>query len=158
MTDKPLRVYADTSVFGGVRDEEFSEPSRRFFAQAREGRFALVLSALVQRELKPAPEEVRGLFEEALLFAEVVDVAAEAMLLQQAYLAAQIVSAKFSDDALHVATATVTECSVIVSWNFKHIVHYDKILLYNAVNTMNRYPSIAIYSPREVIAYEDQDL
>lgn len=27
----PLRVYADTSVFGGVFDAEFEEPSRKFF-------------------------------------------------------------------------------------------------------------------------------
>ena len=27
----PIRVYADTSVYGGVFDEEFAKPSRAFF-------------------------------------------------------------------------------------------------------------------------------
>ena len=37
-----IRVYADTSVFGGVRDEEFAEPSREFFRRvAEEIRIAL---------------------------------------------------------------------------------------------------------------------
>jgi len=30
MKGKPMRVYADTSVFGGVFDEEFATPSRAF--------------------------------------------------------------------------------------------------------------------------------
>ena len=29
----PIRVYADTSVFGGVFDEEFQVASRTFFEQ-----------------------------------------------------------------------------------------------------------------------------
>jgi hypothetical protein len=52
----------------------------------------------------------------------------------------------------------VTGCSLIVSWNFRHIVHFEKIPLYNAVNTLKGYSSIAIYSPQEVIKYEDEDI
>lgn len=33
-----LRVYADTSVFGGVFDEGFEEASLAVFRQVREGR------------------------------------------------------------------------------------------------------------------------
>ena len=44
---------------------------------------------------------------------------------------------RHSADALHVAQATVASCRVIVSWNFKHIVHFAKIPLYNAVNVWN---------------------
>jgi hypothetical protein len=42
-----IRVYADTSVFGGVFDEEFKVPSRKFFDQGTSGEFALVTSAIV---------------------------------------------------------------------------------------------------------------
>lgn len=31
----PIKVYADTSVYGGVFDEEFAEPSKIFFEQVR---------------------------------------------------------------------------------------------------------------------------
>jgi len=30
---KPLRVYVDTSVFGGCLDKEFDRASRKFFAE-----------------------------------------------------------------------------------------------------------------------------
>ena len=73
MAQRIIRVYVDSSVFGGVHDIEFSRPRRLFFA-----------------------------------------------------------------DALHVAVATVSGCSVIVSWNFKHIVNYRKIPLYNAINRTGR--------------------
>lgn len=77
------------------------------------------------------------------------------MNLQEAYLAAGIVGSKWEADALHVAVATVANCWVIVSWNFRHIVHFDKIALYNAINMSNGYGTIGIYSPNEVISYAD---
>jgi hypothetical protein len=40
---------------------------------------------------------------------------------------------------------------MIVSWNFKHIVHYDKIRGFNAVNLREGYPLLAIYSPLEIV-------
>ena len=40
---------------------------------------------------------------------------------------------------------------MIVSWNFKHIVHYEKIRGFNAVNRLNGYKEVDIYSPLEVV-------
>jgi predicted nucleic acid-binding protein len=149
-----IRVYADTSVFGGVFDEEFQIPSRAFFDQVRSGRFKLVTSALVLDELEPAPEQVRKLFDEFLDLFEVVEVSEAALSLKDAYLETGIVTEQSADDALHVAVASVAGCSLIVSWNFKHIVHFEKIPLYNAVNTLKDYGTIGIFSPLEVITYE----
>ncbi len=50
--------------------------------------------------------------------------------------------------------ATVAGCRLIISWNFKHIVHFQKIPLYRAVNALKGYAEINIYSPPEVINYE----
>ncbi len=153
-----IRIYADTSVIGGIFDEEFKEPSRTFFEQVKNGQFALVTSAIVQDEITLAPTEVQNFFEQMLAFSEVAEVTEQALELRDAYLHAQIVSVKYSDDALHVAVATVFGCSLIVSWNFKHIVHFQKIPLYNAINTIRGYPQIAIFSPLEVIKYEDEEI
>jgi hypothetical protein len=68
------RVYADTSVFGGVFDAEFAIPSRTFFDQVNSGRCMLVTSALVQAELDAAPDEVRLLFDEMITQAEIAGV------------------------------------------------------------------------------------
>ena len=158
MEVKLVRVYADTSVFGGVFDEEFQEASIRFFEQVRLGRFELVSSAIVQAEIEPAPDEVKAFFDDILRVARIVEVSHDAVALRQAYLEAGIVTRESADDALHVALATVSGCAVIVSWNFRHIVHYRKITLYNAVNTLKGFPGLGIHSPQEVIDYEDQNV
>ena len=118
------------------------------------GRFNLVTSEVVQAEIEMAPLKVQQFFEELLPQAELVIVGQEAIDLQQAYLQTQIVSVSHMTDALHVALATVSHCSAIVSWNFKHIVHFRKVPLYNAINLVQGYSSIAINSPQEVIIYD----
>ena len=154
----PIRVYADTSVFGGVFDDEFALASRRFFDRVSKGAFRLVTSPIVETELAGAPPEVREFAESIADLADEVLITNEALRLHAAYLEAGIVGERRGDDALHVALATVAGCAVIVSWNFKHIVHLEKIPLYNAINTMQGYNPIAIYSPLEVIEYEEEAL
>ncbi len=61
MKGKPMRVYADTSVFGGVFDEEFATPSRAFFERVRRKRFELVVSPVVAGDITDAPAAVRRL-------------------------------------------------------------------------------------------------
>ncbi len=157
MNSKILSVYADTSVFGGAFDEEFRQASQSFFDMVRHGHFNRLTSVVVQEEIGSAPAEVVTNFEQMLNFAEIVEVSEEVLQLQQAYLNAKIVTEKWAADALHVALATVGGCSMIVSWNFKHIVHFSKIPLYNAVNTLSGYSNIAIHSPQEAINYEDEE-
>ncbi|ESQ15212.1 MAG: type II toxin-antitoxin system VapC family toxin [Thiohalocapsa sp. PB-PSB1] len=150
-----MKVYADTSVFGGVFDEEFTEPSKEFFAEAKSGRFSLIVSAVVQAEIASAPEEVQTFFREIVGEAEIVELTQEVLALRNAYLKAGVVTPKSIDDAAHVALATISGCRMIVSWNFKHIVHFQKIPKYNAVNALNGCPTIDIFSPSQVIDYDD---
>ena len=153
--ESPIRVYADTSVYGGVFDDIFAQPSRSFFDCVREGRFQLVVSVLVEDELAPAPQKVRDLFAQIRVAADTVAITSEALALRQAYLSAAILSPKYIDDALHVALATIARCAMIVSWNFRHIVHYQKVPLYNAVNVLRRFRAIEILSPLEVIERDE---
>jgi predicted nucleic acid-binding protein len=153
-----LRVYADSSVFGGVFDAEFADPSRAFFERIRRGQLRLVISAAVQEELAAAPPEVQALLAEMLTLADLVEITEETRQLRQAYLDAQIVTSRSAVDALHVAQATVSGCAVIVSWNFRHIVHFQRIPLYNAVNVIQGYHAIGIHSPPEIVGDEEQDL
>ncbi len=150
-----MRLYADTSVFGGLFDEEFQEASRVFFEEIREGRLQLVVSTLVEDELRDAPDGVRNTWNEVLPLAELREVTDQAISLSDAYLNAGVVSPKWKRDCLHVALATVAHCAMIVSWNFRHIVNYRKIHHYNAVNAMEGYPIISIYSPLEVTGDEE---
>lgn len=74
-------------------------------------------------------------------------------LLSDAYLRHRILTHKFHNDARHIAIATGAGADLLVSWNFKHIVRFDKIQKFNAVNIEMGYKPISIYSPREVTTY-----
>lgn len=156
---KRLRVYADTSVFGGCFDEEFSEESHKFFEEVGSGKFLLVVSETTLFELKEAPAEVRGVLTQLPPdFLEVIEAAEEITALRDAYIEAGVLGEASIRDASHVASASVAEVDMIVSWNFKHIVHFEKIRGFHAVNLIKGYRMIEIYSPREVVEHEEKDL
>ena len=116
---KVQRVYVDTSVIGGCFDEEFALWSKGLMQDFLHGIFKPVLSEIVAAEIAPAPEQVRAQYAELLAlqpqFAELTD---EVHQLAAAYEARRILPAKFSNDALHIALATVAEVDMLVSWNF----------------------------------------
>lgn len=152
---RPIKVYADTSVFGGVFDPEFARPSKEFFIRALEGSIQVVVSELVLEELTEAPDYVQTFLRDSRGVITIMEVSDEAYTLQEAYLSAGIVTRKWEADALHVAIATVSNCRAIVSWNFKHIVNFRRIPLYNGVNLSCGHGTIAIHTPPEIALDED---
>ncbi len=146
-----LRVYADTSVIGGCEDDEFREPSRRLFADFREGRAALVVSELTQRELARAPRQVQDVLRDISADdTETLRISAEAKELADAYLAAGALNPLHRSDALHIALATLAGVDVLASWNFKHMVNWRRISVYNEVNRRLGYPALDIRTPEEL--------
>jgi predicted nucleic acid-binding protein len=152
----PVRIYVDTSVFGGCFDPPFSSASRRFFRLVRRGRILVLLSDLVARELRPAPSRVRRILgsmrKEAVREVEISEAVA---VLADAYLAAGIVPAASLDDATHVAAATVAGADAIVSWNFRGIVGPERIRGYNRINLRLGYGDLTILTPGEVLPDEE---
>ena len=147
-----LRVYVDTSVVGGCFDEDFADESRALFEMARRGDAAILVSDLLIEEVSRAPKRVQHVLTRLPAECVVRIERTEASFrLCQASLDASVVSRQSENDAHHVALATVARADLIVSWNFRHIVHYDKIRLFNAVNLREGYPMIDIRSPRELV-------
>ncbi len=151
---KLQRVYIDTSVIGGSHDDEFAPWSNGLMKDFRLGNFRPVVSEVVDAEIRDAPEPVRDIYSKLLtLNPEFLNVTVEAVQLAETYLKRRILTTNFFDDALHIALASVAEVDVLVSWNFKHIVHFDKIRMFTAVNMELGYKPLQIYSPREVTNY-----
>lgn len=153
---KLLRLYLDTSVIGGYFDKEFAEVTRKLFVEIAVGRFVGVISDLVARELQRAPTNVQALVKkDAGIEWEFVEENAAAAELARNYLEAKIVGPSFMADCMHVAMATVCDADLLVSWNFRHIVRYDHVRKFNAVNLSMGYGLLEIRSPREVVPNED---
>ena len=154
---RKTRVYADTSVFGGALDDQFAEPTKRFFQRVRDGELMLLVSRMVLREIRSAPKTIQKILTDLPPGAvEYVEVDDDVEALADAYVEARIVGPASKDDAVHVAAATVAQADLILSWNFRHIVNYSRIHKYNAVNALNDYAEIEIHSPLE-IGHVDED-
>lgn len=111
-----------------------------------------MISGTTSRELNDAPQRVQdvlaGLPPETV---EIIDLSDEIYGLRDAYLKAAVVGPASEADAEHIAAATVAGVDFVVSWNFKHIVHYDKIRGFQAINLLQGYEPIQIFSPKEVV-------
>jgi hypothetical protein len=146
------RVYVDNSVISGTQDEEFAEDSLRFFELVAGGEFVALLSSITYDEMEGAPagaaKILQGLPRDGV---EELDVDDEVMALADGYVQAGVLTAKWRYDALHVAAASVAGADLIVSWNFEHMVNYNRIQKFNAVNLLNGYRPLDIRSPREVL-------
>ena len=59
---RKLRLYFDTSVFGGVYDVEFQEDIEMLFEMVKNGEIICVCSDLCEFELENAPEKVKEHF------------------------------------------------------------------------------------------------
>ena len=145
------RVYIDTSVIGGCFDNEFDHWSNTLVDNFRLGYLKPVVSDIVANEINDAPIYVGRKYTEIISYgAELLKANDESTKLMRHHRSHKILSDKFEDDMMHIALATVAQVDILVSWNFKHIVHYDKIRQFNAINIDQGYKPLVIYSPREV--------
>lgn len=153
-----LRVYIDTSVVGGYFDDEFEDVTKLFFERIFNKDFLVYFSEISETELSLAPSFVKDLKSripiECYRYLELDE---ESRELAETYLKEKILGKASLDDAYHIAIATVNRLDVLVSWNFKHIVNYDKIKLFNSINLRFGYPMIEIRSPKEFVRYENND-
>ena len=151
---KKQRIYLDTSVFGGNFDSEFEEFTKPLFKRIHKGEFTILLSAVLQRELEPAPEKIVNLITKLnSKFTEFVEENDEALDLAMEYITEKVVGQTSFPDCLHIALATINQADLLISWNFKHIVNIERIRGYNSINIKNGYRQLEIRSPRDLMDY-----
>lgn len=146
-----MRIYVDTSVFGGCYDPEFELWSNRLIEQFKTGKFKAVISEISEFELRFAPSHIKHILNGIPnKYLEIAKLTHEAEKLSGHYLKEKIVTKKSLADTQHIAMATVQQVDLLVSWNFKHIVNFDKIRLYNSVNLKYGYKILEIRNPRDL--------
>jgi len=115
------------------------------------------LSEQALRELSGSPDSVQTVWQnlppESVENIPIDDEIAE---LAYGYIIAKVLGVASIGDALHVAAATVAGADLILSWNFKHIVNFNRIRGFNSVNIRMGYRAMTILSPKEV-SDEDEE-
>lgn len=145
-------IYLDTSVIGGCFEDEFALWSNSLLDDIKNHHYVVATSEIVAMEISRAPIYVQLKYSEILEFCDPIICTPneEVVDLVDAYLAHGILKEKFRNDMVHMALASVFAVDIVTSWNFKHIVRYEKIVKFNAVNLEFGYRQLAIHSPREL--------
>ncbi|MEJ7684013.1 MAG: hypothetical protein WKG06_40400 [Segetibacter sp.] len=149
------RIYIDNSVIGGYFDEEFEEPTRKLFDRIENKDFIVFFSEVNETELALAPPHIRDLRNkipiDCVQFIEIDD---EVDNLAQTYISEKALGKSSENDAYHIALTSVNRLDCLISWNFKHIVNFDKIKMFHSINIRLGYPIIDIRSPLEFLKDE----
>lgn len=152
------RIYVDTSVIGGYYDDEFEEATKKLFERIENKDFDVYFSEVNETELVLAPQEVQDVKKliphDCYRYVELNE---EAKQLAEAYINEKALGQASLNDAYHIAIASINRLDCLISWNFKHIVNFDKIKLFNSINLKLGYPLIDIRTPLEFLKYEDND-
>jgi predicted nucleic acid-binding protein len=115
-----------------------------FWEELKTGKFAVYISDLTLDEIQKCPEpkqrNLRNYLKE--IDFEVLHFSEEVQNMAEKYIEYGILTQKNKGDCLHMAFATVSECDVIVSWNFKHMVCLKTIIGIRAVNAKNCYSKV----------------
>ena len=146
------RIYIDTSVIGGYYDDEFEMATKQLFERIVNKDFIVYFSEVNETELEFAPEHIKNVKNlipnECLRHIEIDD---EVETLTQTYINEKALGKSSENDAYHIALASVNRLDCLISWNFKHIVNFDKIKMFNSINLRLGYPLIDIRSPLEFL-------
>ena len=149
MHKKIKRVYVETSVVGAVADEQVRrQQTKPFWDAVHRGEIIIIVSDILEDELKGAPKIVRDFFD-LLPESQIERVVStdESDILAERYIAENVVGKSSLADCKHVALATITHADVLVSWNCKHVVNIERGKGYDSVNEKLGYPRIAIRTP-----------
>jgi predicted nucleic acid-binding protein len=145
------RIYLDTSVIGGLFDQEFSFDTSLLFDRVLQGEFMIVYSEVTVNELTNAPDKVRNFLKRiSPVNKELVRITEEALALADTYIKDKVVGKSSRADCLHIALATLNKVDLLISWNFKHIVNISRIRGYNSVNLKLGYQILEIRTPKEI--------
>jgi predicted nucleic acid-binding protein len=153
------RLYIDTSVVSFLEAEDAPEKRKIteiFWNDVKRGVYHVYISNLLYTEIgRCVPVKRDAILSHVgkvpyVLLEEnehVVDLARK-------YVNAGIIPARFIDDALHLAQASLAECDAVVSWNFRHLVRLKTVLGIRALNARLGHAQIEIVTPLSLVEGE----
>ena len=160
---RKLKIYLDTSVISHLFADDVPQKkfeTEKFWGDIVSGKYDVFLSDTtiteIERNKEPLLSKLRKKLDN-ISFA-LINETDEISSLANLYISGGVLKQKNLDDCMHIASAVVTECDIIVSWNFKDFVNIKTIDGVKIVNTVNNYKEIRIMSPNMLIGGEYGDV
>ena len=149
-------IYLDTSVlnfFFESEDLEKANATKELFSEIRKRHFHPFISELVLREIGQTPGTKKEKLLSLIKTYEIpwLKVTPDCWALGEKYMQRKIFPAKYRDDGLHIAIATIHRLEIVVSWNLKHMVKWKTRREVKAINILEGFHEIEICTPMEVI-------
>jgi len=158
---KKLKIYLDTSVISHLEQSDAPEKMQDTLALWKDiqaGMYNVVISDVTMAEIDRCTEPKQSLLREKLADIHYVETIRdkESLRLSELYFERGGLPPKSKEDALHIAIATVSECDVILSWNFRHIVNMRAIKAVESVNIQEGYRTLRIMPPTMLLEKGEQ--
>jgi predicted nucleic acid-binding protein len=149
---KKLRLYLDTSVISYLDQQDTLErmaDTLKLWERIKAGEFEVMLSSVTETEIDACSETKKSVLKKYLEEIEysVIKINDSILDLAERFIDFGVLREKSLDDCRHIAAAIISNCDVIVSWNFKHIVNHKTIVGVKAVTTLEGYKELLIYAP-----------
>jgi len=157
---KKLKIYLDTTVISYLDQQDAPErmaETHLLWDKIKAGDFEVVISDVTTREVDDCAKEKRDTLIDYLkqIKHTIIAVDDQTMKIAERFIDFGILKQKSFDDCQHIASAMISNCDVIVSWNFKHIVNPKTITGAKIVTTAEGYKDLLICTPTMLIEGEE---
>ena len=159
---RKLKIYLDTSVISHLFAPDAPDKQAdtlQLWEDIKNGLYEVIMSDVTLTEINNCKEPKYSILLDYLseIEYELFPVTNEAENLAGEIIKQGILTQKSYDDCLHISIAVINNCDIILSWNFKHMVNVKTINGVRAVNILNGYKSIDIYSPTIIVKGDNTD-
>lgn len=156
-------VYIETSILGHLT----ARPTDNLILAANikitqdwwndfRGSFVLYASEVVEDEAARGDQEIAARRLNLLQSLMLLELTEEALELAQAFLNQSNLPSKASNDALHIALATVYGLDYLLTWNCKHMANAQIQRKLSQISSQLGYVLPIICTPYELIGYEEE--
>ena len=157
-----IKIYLDTSVISHLQAIDTPEKMTDtlvLWEDIKTGIYDVVISNVTIDEINDCAEPKRSFMLEELkkIPLTVIETETKVEKLSKEFIQLGILKEKNIDDCMHIATALLAKCDIIVSWNFKHIVNDRTIEGVKTISKTKGFESIKIYCPSILIGGKDEN-
>lgn len=159
--NRKIKVYLDTSVISYLDQQDAPEQmkeTREVWERIKAGQYEVFISDVVLRELGDCKEEAKRnllIGHLAEIKYNLIAVDDDIVKLAEKIVTNGVLKQKNIDDCQHIAAAILSNCDIIVSWIFKHIVNVKTIRGIKVITTVEGYKDLLIYQPTALLNEEE---
>lgn len=156
------KLYLDTSVISHLYQQDAPEKmadTLLLWKDISDGLYDVYLSDTTLQEISACKSEKFEILLGYLAQIEytIISETDEIDSVAQMIIDMGILRQKSFDDCVHIASAVVTSCDYIVSWNFKHMVNVKTINGVRAISNLHGYRTIDIVQPTMLLRQEGDE-